>query len=771
MWDLTTGLGAGRNAFPLKRHAIVMRKDARTWIERWLRRLPSDAYVAALADSALAAAEAETLKRKYPQIKEIVEYDAARARTGDPRLKRQLASLKSLDSAMAPLAGPAPDFDSLYPTLVALRRAGVRQFAFHGPGGTMPARIEHVLAEFEGSHKGGQCLIVADARVLSPAEATRLNPRTTFALGPSQIQLGRWGFAAAYWIESDAGRFAENALEYEDTLPGATIKFVPPSALPHAPLENLCLIHPESDWPGFAAAAPAPMREIALAARIAESMGFESILVAGAGDSPDFSWADGLRARVAAVGGESLAEEAAKTENASGAPEPDLAEEAAKPPAAVSSFEEMRANYHYRALLGIGEPVQPREWEAILGDAKLARLLAALAERGLAPDGYRACPPSGAFPALTRDPLYAKALAAHGEALSPADLDAIANDEALFLALSVLETPSFLEALGAKHSIPTEFARAILRFDLELMRRSLAGRPDGMHFSLFSKYAANHMISCGVNHRVIGALAKELRGKRGVFFDVGCAFGFSMLSALSHGFAVAHGCDLNKNIHAFGESLAEFADALGGEYRHFLGDFVELDLPHGACDLIMVNNVLEHTPDLPATIRAIAERLAPDGVCYIFQNSYPSIFYVRHEPHCGLPGLMVFPRELAARLAERANLIASPERYWVKQWPSYGELAELLHRHGLDAEWRDDLCEDRRTERETFDDAMRRRRSIDADLEAKLFPLMNAGERDEARRHIDAYFRGLQIAWEKDKNMAARTYLTKNWNLLVRKRR
>lgn len=97
-----------------------------------------------------------------------------------------------------------------------------------------------------------------------------------------------------------------------------------------------------------------------------------------------------------------------------------------------------------------------------------------------------------------------------------------------------------------------------------------------------------------------------------VMLDVGCGSGTSLLEAKTLG-ATAFGIEADPNVKPIATAL--------GLTIHF-GNLQDRPFPELAFDLIVMNQVIEHLPDPDEGLRALSERLKPNGrMVLVFPNT------------------------------------------------------------------------------------------------------------------------------------------------------
>ena len=86
--------------------------------------------------------------------------------------------------------------------------------------------------------------------------------------------------------------------------------------------------------------------------------------------------------------------------------------------------------------------------------------------------------------------------------------------------------------------------------------------------------------------------------------------------------------------------------------RLVCGNAEALPLSRHAFDVVIGNNLLEHTSSASATLDEIFRVLDKDGYAYL---ATPNRFSLLPEPHVGLPGLGLLPRKAADELVRRTR--------------------------------------------------------------------------------------------------------------------
>lgn len=161
---------------------------------------------------------------------------------------------------------------------------------------------------------------------------------------------------------------------------------------------------------------------------------------------------------------------------------------------------------------------------------------------------------------------------------------------------------------------------------------------------------------------VLDAIAEQMDGTGGRLLDVGSAHGWFVNAASSRGL-LAQGLEPDS-------VMVETSRLSGATVRH--GLFPDALEPAELFDVISINDVLEHIPDVDAAIEACSEHLAPRGLLSINIPNAKGIIY------------------RAAALLARIGVRTPFDRLWQKGLPSPHlwyftpeGLTRLVERHGF----------------------------------------------------------------------------------------
>lgn len=186
-----------------------------------------------------------------------------------------------------------------------------------------------------------------------------------------------------------------------------------------------------------------------------------------------------------------------------------------------------------------------------------------------------------------------------------------------------------------------------------------------MHYTSAENISA-HVLADEVSRQIKARKIQKVLEEEGVFpdhaitlLDVGCSRGL-ILKNLMWGTRFCVGIDMDQHV-----------SALEGENVAFVrGNAEELPFASSCFDVVICNQVYEHTENPECLMKEIWRIMKPRGTCYFAGPNKYSII----EPHYGLPFLSWFPKsvaDLCVRLTGRGR--SYPERPY-----SYSGLLSLL---------------------------------------------------------------------------------------------
>lgn len=375
--------------------------------------------------------------------------------------------------------------------------------------------------------------------------------------------------------------------------------------------------------------------------------------------------------------------------------------------------------------------------------------------------------------------LFYRAIFNSGEPLSDKDYEEIEKNEELFITLVLLRNDNFRKYMCKKYHFDEEIIDYLFEMDFNTFQSLLKRDPATIYrFESLSTRVLSRFRVHKRNFDTIKQISEFYNVPRHAFFDVGCLFGFSMISAAVLGYKFAYGCDNNRNLYARARDFMKLIE--GSKHtnikkcnlKYFESDFLNLDLEKGFYNLVFVSNVLEHTSDLEATIRQISHMLAEDGICYILLDSPKSLQRVLEEPHYRLPLLTILPKKMVINILRRLKRIAADEDYVVTEWPDYKALFNLFEKYKLDANIPlKDHNFFRTQEPIPYEKAAFFQERIYEEAKARIYPVLNKSEIKQVERITGKYFKEVEKAIIADNLEAKLTYFTQSWNIIARKKK
>lgn len=258
--DASLGLGFKERAdFPMNRHAVYLRKNTSQLVERWLRRLPSDAKVLLLVEPDSGEIAQDFLKR-FPQIYAVVTVSES-IEDGVPsdKVSTRVSAQEDFDAVMLPLPletepveflpdNNLPKLGPHYNLFRALWQCGFRKFAVQSHAGVKCINLPWLLDAFVDRHKGQRCFVVGNGPSLNDIDMSLLKNEIT--MGSNRCYLGyeKWGFDFTYWGLLDRLQVEQYGPEYEVNIPDATPKFFPFDYAGLLEFNNACPINQNWDY-------------------------------------------------------------------------------------------------------------------------------------------------------------------------------------------------------------------------------------------------------------------------------------------------------------------------------------------------------------------------------------------------------------------------------------------------------------------------------------------------------------------------------------------
>ncbi len=385
---------------------------------------------------------------------------------------------------------------------------------------------------------------------------------------------------------------------------------------------------------------------------------------------------------------------------------------------------------------------------------------------GVEPRQHKASPN---FP-LMRKQLYYQAFL-ELESLSSLHYALINKDDQLYIPLVLMKHQGLMKHLSAKYSLPISIVEYLLNVEISNLKINLNFAPETKRAVTFSEFAHNRFFEHKRHVDLIKKLSEEFHINHHAFFDIGCKYGTSMISALEQGYKVAHGCDFDKRVINDTKNIMKLAKpSLKGELSFYDSDFLKLNLQERYYDLILLINILEHTPNLELTIKHLSQILSKNGIAYVFQGNYKSLSMVLDEPHYHMPILTLLPKELTIEILLKLKLINSPEEYCVTQWPDCRYLRAISTKYGLSLE----ICQKVKKgyySRDTFihpEVVDKHKEYIITQTERRIYPLLNQDNRFIVKDILNAYFKEVYVTMEQDTIEKKLMYLKRNWDIIFK---
>lgn len=185
----------------------------------------------------------------------------------------------------------------------------------------------------------------------------------------------------------------------------------------------------------------------------------------------------------------------------------------------------------------------------------------------------------------------------------------------------------------------------------------------------------------------IGRVLQYCKTARESYLDAGAALGLDMVTAAQFGFQKVVGIELLPHFEKFASGLKEYVEgSLGATYDYIVGDVGQVVLSRGRFSLVTCIDVLEHTPDLAATLCTLAGAIDAGGAGYIYQGNGRSLAMAAREPHYGLPLISILPKELTIRILTHLGKVSEKVPYCLEDWPRLDEIRAIAEDLGCTLE-------------------------------------------------------------------------------------
>jgi len=301
-----------------------------------------------------------------------------------------------------------------------------------------------------------------------------------------------------------------------------------------------------------------------------------------------------------------------------------------------------------------------------------------------------------------------------------------------------------------------KIGREILALDDEAFLAALAPlQLRHLRFFLNTNVAGERAITYIAKHVDLSTVKTAL--------DVGSGYG-GLVKALEHRGCAATGLEIMK-------SLTELAKInLAGRGTTLVGDFLKVELPAEAYDLVTMTDVIEHVADAEQAMARTAEILRPGGYAYIKVPNYRFIDHVREDAHTGLFGITLLRHDPAAAYVKAAR----NAKYSVGDYHDYDYYIRTFAKYGVSLV-RSDNVQSPIEDLPTLLDACRKAFSHWEEHLA-LAPEMKANIRD----HVVGYLRDFDTHSKPRRRWSwpfrsgpedgfLRDYMTAHWNMFFQK--
>ncbi|HXF61201.1 MAG TPA: class I SAM-dependent methyltransferase, partial [Caldilineaceae bacterium] len=177
--------------------------------------------------------------------------------------------------------------------------------------------------------------------------------------------------------------------------------------------------------------------------------------------------------------------------------------------------------------------------------------------------------------------------------------------------------PAYFGQAPSRRTSPSPIpAWAYTMFDMLEMRQALAARPDAPPAQVLAQRALARYLP------ELAALSGPERLRLRIL-DVGCGDGGLLAALASLGFTNLLGVDRYYESDEY-ESHDSPTDAQGVQIVRGALEELEQVIEGQTWDLVMMHHAFEHMADPVATLRAVARRLAPGGLCLLRLPVVPS---------------------------------------------------------------------------------------------------------------------------------------------------